>query len=109
MTNDNTGNSCTSASKNIDNGTETKSVTINDEGNKGEGSETEAEAEAETEANTNNEDSNSGNNGIGSSNSKSNCADTTILKSPNKNENKKMRNNVGLNGDNSGETREAQQ
>ena len=109
-TNDNTGNSCTSASRNIDNGTETKSVTTNDEGNKGEGSETEAEAEAETETETgtNSEDSNSGN-GIGSSNSKGNGADTTILKPPNENENRTMQNNVALNGDNSSETRKAQQ
>jgi len=69
MTNDNTGNSCTSARSDIDNGkvtnTETKSVP-NDEGSKGEGSETEAETEAEAkaEADTNSEDSDSGNTGI---------------------------------------------
>ena len=48
-TNDNTCNSCISASRNIDNGKvtnmETKSVPTNDEGNKGEGSETKVEAE----------------------------------------------------------------
>ena len=111
-TNDNTCNSCTSASRDIDNGKvtnmETKSVT-NDEGNKGEGSETEAEAEAETEADTNSEDSkNNGNTGIGS-NSKCNSVYTKILKPPDKNKNKKIGNNVGLNEDNSSEMQELQQ
>ena len=102
-TNDNTCNSCTSASRNIDNGkvtnTETKSVPTNNEGNKGEGSEREAEAEADT----NSEDSNSGNTGIGRSNSKSHGVYTKILKPLDKNENKKIGNNVGFNRDNSSE------
>ena len=91
--------------------TETKSVPTNDEGKKEEGSETEAEAvvEAEAEADTNSEDSNSGNTGIGRSNSKSNVVDTKILKPPDKNENKKIGNNVEFKGDNSSEMLELQQ
>ena len=108
-TNDNTCNSCTSAGRNIDNGkvtnTETKSVTTNDEGNKGE----ESEAEAEAEADTNSEDLNSSNTGIDRSNSKSNSVDTKILKPPDKNKNKMIGNNVGFNEDNSSENRELQQ
>ena len=111
-TNDNLCNSSTDASKNNDNdkntgGTETVAntgtnmVTPNDEGNNGE--------EAEAEAATNSAKSNSNNNGIGSSNNKSNCVDTKILKRLDKNENKKLGNNVGFNGDNPSETRDSQQ
>ena len=44
----------------------------------------------------------------GSLNSKSSCADTTILKPWDKNKTK-LGNNVGLNGDNASKTKEAQQ
>ena len=116
-TNDNTCNSCTSASRNIDNGKvtnmETKSVPTNNEGNKGEGSETEteteAEAEAEAEADTKSEDSNIGNTDIGRSDSTSNGVYTKILKPPDKNEDKKIGNNKGFNGINSSKIRELQQ
>merc|ERR1712238_199890 len=53
--------------------------------------------------------SNTGNTGIGSSNSKCNAVDTKILEPPDKNENKKIGNNVEFNGDNSSEMPELQQ
>merc|ERR1712238_354674 len=53
--------------------------------------------------------SNTGNTGIGSSNSKCNAGDTKILEPPDKNENKKIGNNVEFNGDNSSEMPELHQ
>merc|ERR1712238_476465 len=53
--------------------------------------------------------SNTGNTGIGSSNSKCNAVDTKILEPPDKNENKKIGNNVEFNGDNSSEMPELHQ
>jgi len=64
---------------------------------------------AEIDADANSEDLDSNNGKVSSNSKNNNCMDTKILKSPDKNENKKMRNNVGLNGDNSSETRELQQ